>query len=408
MSYTETDVLIDFDKLEKIITNLMTNAVKYTPPKGNIRFSMTISNGVMEFSVKDSGKGLNNIQKERIFEAFYSEDFSNNLVESSGIGLALTASLVKVLQGQIWVESEPEKGCMFVAKLPLLSTEETVPVSYNSVSDHPDVFDLSETSNPEWDKEVSTKKEFNIVLVEDNKDLLMLLHKNFKDHYRVKCFDNGKDAWDYIVEKIPDVVITDIMMPLMSGTELCSKIKTNIDLCHIPVIMLTAKTTAEDKLDGFKMGADAYVAKPFSMEELDVRINNMLQTRRILKEKLTEISRLEGFKIPSVNHEQAFIEKIFALVQENMENDKLDVQFLAEKLKISRSNLHTKLKSLLKMNTTEFINTVRINKAKELISSTNLTLSEISFKVGYKDAAYFTRVFKKITEKTPGEFRRIK
>jgi len=409
MSYTLSEILIDFDKLEKIMTNLMTNAVKYSPPKGNIRFSMNVGIDSIDFSVKDSGKGLNEVQKDKIFEAFYSEDIFNNLVESSGIGLALTAGLVKVLNGQISVESELEMGCKFVVKLPIYPTSETAPVFQKQISesDIPAFMDLSETSKSDLNLEVSNNKEFSVVLVEDNKDLLMLLNKNFKDKYRVKCFDNGKDAWDYIAAKIPDVVITDIMMPLMSGTELCSKMKTNVDLCHIPVIMLTAKTTAEAKLNGLKMGADAYVPKPFSMEELDIRIRNILHTRRILKEKLTEMSRIEGFKIPSVNHEQAFIEKLLAMVQENMDNDKLDVHFLAEKLNISRSNLHTKLKNLMEMNTTEFINTVRINKAKELIANTNFTLSEISFKVGYKDAAYFNRVFKKITEKTPGEYRRI-
>jgi len=234
----------------------------------------------------------------------------------------------------------------------------------------------------------------------------MLLHKNFRNKYRVKCFENGKEAWDYIAEKIPDVVITDIMMPIMSGTELCSKIKTNIDLCHIPVVMLTAKATPEAKLEGLQLGADIYMSKPFSMEELDVTISNILNTRRILKKRLKELAKFEGLEIPATNHEQAFVEKIFALIHENIANDALDVQFLADKLNISRSNLHNKIKSLVKMNTSEFINTVRINKAKELIKSSDYTISEISYKVGYSDNAYFSKTFKKITGKTPGEFRK--
>jgi len=408
INYVETEVYFDFDKLEKILTNLLTNAVKYTQHDGTIGFWINVTSESIEFSVKDSGKGLNAIQKEKIFEVFYSEDFTNNLVESSGIGLALTAGLVKLLKGEIAVESEPGKGCMFIVKLPLAEGHADAPVFDKQLSafDLPDVSNLSDIHEADGDQLLVANREFSIVIAEDNKDLLMLLHKNFRNKYRVKCFENGKEAWDYIVEKIPDVVITDIMMPIMSGTELCSKIKTDIDLCHIPVVMLTAKATPEAKLEGLQLGADIYMSKPFSMEELDVRIGNMLNTRRILKKRLKELAKFEGLEIPATNNEQAFVEKIFALIHENIANDALDVQFLANKLNISRSNLHSKIKSLMKMNTSEFINTVRINQAKELMQSGNLTISEISYKVGYSDNAYFSKIFKKISGLTPGEFRR--
>ena len=408
INYIGTEVYFDFDKLEKILTNLLTNAVKYTSKDGAIGFWINVTSESIEFSVKDSGKGLNATQKEKIFEVFYSEDFSNNLVESSGIGLALTASLVKLLKGEITVESEPGKGCMFIVKLPLTEGSNDAPVYDKQLTayDIPDVSDAYDTPEAAGDQLLVANREFSIVIAEDNKDLLMLLHKNFRNKYRVKCFENGKEAWDYIAEKIPDVVITDIMMPIMSGTELCSKIKTNIDLCHIPVVMLTAKATPEAKLEGLQLGADIYMSKPFSMEELDVRIGNILNTRRLLKKRLKELAKFEGLEIPATNHEQAFVEKIFALIHENIANDALDVQFLADKLNISRSNLHNKIKSLVKMNTSEFINTVRINKAKELIQSSDFTISEISYKVGYSDNAYFSKTFKKITGKTPGEFRK--
>lgn len=363
----------------------------------------------IEFSVKDSGNGLSEKQKDKIFEAFYSgESFSNEIVESSGIGLALTASLVKLLKGEILVESEVGKGSKFIVKLPYSLAETTVtminePATNSNITLITDKENANETILS--DNEDEKKKEYTIIIAEDNKDLLMLLQKNFRDTYQVKCFENGKEAWEYINKKIPDLVITDIMMPIMSGTELCHKIKTDINLCHIPVIMLTAKTTKEAKLEGLQMGADAYIYKPFSMEELEVRINNLLNAKRMLKNKLYEIAKVEGLTIPSTNQDQAFIEKILSLIQENIENTVLDVQFLADELHISRSNLHTKIKNLMNMNTSEFINTVRINKAKELILTTNYTLSEISYKVGYNDASYFTRVFKKITGTSPKEFR---
>lgn len=407
MNYSVTEVSFDFDKLEKILTNLLTNAVKYTGQNGTIGFSAQISAESLVFSVKDSGKGLSNSQKEKIFEVFYSEGFSNEVVESSGVGLALTAGLVKLLKGQITVQSEINMGSEFTVSLPVSQVYDAVQVVESKVSENEirEVVDQQEMAHSESGKTTSGNKEYTVVIAEDSKDLLMLLQKNFKEKYRVKCFENGKDAWDYINEKMPDLVITDIMMPVMSGTELCQKIKTDVNLCHIPVLMLTAKTTPEAKLEGLQLGADAYVAKPFSMEELEVRINNILNVRRVLKNRLKELAQYEGLSIPATNHEQAFVEKVFALIQENIDNSELDVQFLANSLNISRTNLHNKLKQIMNMNTTEFINTIRINKAKELIISQDLTFSEISYLVGYNDVAYFNRIFKKNTGKTPTEFK---
>jgi signal transduction histidine kinase/ligand-binding sensor domain-containing protein/DNA-binding response OmpR family regulator len=407
LSYSVTEIDFDFDKFEKILTNLLTNAVKYTDQNGTITFSVHISADSVDFSVKDTGKGLNDVQKDKIFEVFYSESFSNDLVESSGIGLALTAGLVKLLKGHISVQSEVWIGSEFVVTLPVPQVAELSPTYENQISSKviADIVDNQDIVKPALDKLTVSPKEYSIVIAEDNKDLLMLLHKNFKDKYKVKCFENGKDAWDYIVEKMPDIVITDIMMPIMSGTELCQKIKTDVNLCHIPVLMLTAKTTPEAKLEGLQMGADAYVAKPFSMEELDVRITNILNVRLVLKKRLKELAQFEGLSIPATNHEQAFVEKVFALIQENMDKSELDVHFLADKLNISRTNLHNKLKQILNLNTTEFINTIRINKAKELILKQDLTFSEISYQVGYNDVSYFNKTFKKITGKTPTAFK---
>ncbi|MBN2766062.1 MAG: response regulator [Paludibacteraceae bacterium] len=405
MNYSVTEISFDFDKLEKILTNLLTNAVKYTAQKGSIGFSAQINADMMEFSVKDSGKGLSESQKDKIFEVFYSEDFSNDLVESSGIGLALTAGLVKLLKGQISVQSELNKGTEFVVVLPLEYVDTGLTELKAPDNETVELLQNSESLSHDTEKQTNTVREYSIVIAEDSKDLLMLLHKNFKDKYKVKCVENGKEAWEHINEKMPDLVITDIMMPLMSGTELCQKIKTDVNLCHIPVIMLTAKTTPKDKLEGLQLGADAYVAKPFSMEELEVRINNILNARRVLKNRLKELAHFEGLCIPATNHEQAFVEKVFALIQENIDNNELDVQFLSQNLSISRTNLHNKLKQILDMNTTEFINTIRINKAKDLILKEDLTFSEISYMVGYNDVTYFNRVFRKNTGKTPTEFK---
>jgi DNA-binding response OmpR family regulator/two-component sensor histidine kinase len=413
VSYTETEIFFDFDKLEKIMTNLLTNAIKYTPQNGIIDFLLNVDNKKIHISVKDSGGGISEKKKDKIFEVFYSDGFANDVVESSGIGLALAASLVKLLKGEITVDSEPGKGSEFIVKLPygenasraaiLSPARETQTV--DKPSDHPiaQEIDLATIAKEHASED---HKEYRLIIAEDNKDLLMLLHRNFKEKYRIKCFENGSEAWEYINQKMPDIVITDIMMPVMSGIELCQKIKTDVNLCHIPVIMLTAKDTKEAKLNGLQVGADTYITKPFSMVELEIRLSNILNNQKALKKRLKELARFEGFDIPVTNHEQAFVEKILAIIQNNMEKSELDVHFIANELKISRSTLHSKMKTLMNMNTSEFINTVRINKAKELILENELNFSEIAYKVGYSDSAYFTRMFKKHTEKTPGEYRK--
>lgn len=408
MNYTEMEVYFDFDKLEKIMTNLLTNAIKFTPQEGKIMFDLTVSSNELVFSVSDSGPGMTTEQKGKIFEVFYGEEKHDEMVESSGIGLALTAGLVKFLKGEIEVDTQPELGSKFIVTLPVPAKPVSENENYCPDRNLADMVEMADIVMEEHEEVENEKKDFHIVIAEDNKDLLKLLQGNFKSKYHVKCCENGRDAWRYIQDKTPDLVITDVMMPYMNGTELCSRIKEDINTCHVPVLILTAKANPESRLEGLMKGADAYVSKPFSMEELEIRVENLLKARNVMKVKMSELSRIENLQIPTTNHEQAFVEKIYGIIQEYITNSELNVQFLAEKLNISRSNLHTKLKMLVGMNTTEFINTVRINKAKELLSTEDLTISEVTYKVGYNDSAYFNRIFKKMTGMTPGEFKRSK
>lgn len=405
VSYNDIEIFSDFDKLEKIITNLLTNAIKYSPQNGVIEFKLVVENNTIRISVKDNGNGISAKKREKIFEVFYSDEFANDIVESSGIGLALTASLVRLLSGTITVDSEPGKGSIFYVSIPYTTSSTNPLESPAHTIGHVNTPETSSTISETDDSSEDTNKEFSLVIVEDNRDLLMLLYKNFRKTYHVKCFENGRDAWEYINKKNPDILITDVMMPIMDGIELCNSIKTNVDLCHIPVIMLTAKDSREAKIEGLQVGADVYITKPFSVEELNLRVTNILNSQKALKNRLKELAGIEGFEIPVTNQGQAFIEKLLAVIQNNMHRSELDVQFIADELNISRTNLHNKMKTLMKMNTTEFVNTVRISKAKELILDENLTFSEISYKIGYNDSAYFNRIFKKHTGKTPGEYR---
>lgn len=405
MSYAKAEIFLDFEKLEKIMTNLLTNAIKYTPQDETIDFILNIDDDNLLLSVQDSGGGISEKKKDKIFEAFYSDGFSNDVVESSGIGLALTASLVKLLKGKITVDSQLGKGSQFNVILPC---EKSATITSASPTQVTGLSIDADIVTDEDDNTDENNKEYTLVIAEDNKDLLTLLHRNFREKYRVKCFPNGKETWEYINKKTPDIIITDIMMPVMGGIELCQKVKTDVNFCHIPVIMLTAKDTKEAKLEGLQVGADAYITKPFSMVELEIRLSNILSNQKVLKNRLKELARFEGLDIPVTNHEQAFVEKLLAIIQNNMGKNDLDVQFIANELNISRSNLHNKMKTLMNMNTSEFINTVRINKAKELMQMEELTFSEIAYKVGYSDSAYFSRIFKNHTGKTPKQYRQEK
>ncbi|MFB6340328.1 two-component regulator propeller domain-containing protein [Saccharicrinis sp. FJH62] len=400
------EVYFDFDKLEKIFTNLFTNAIKYTPASGDIEFNLNADKNEFEFSVKDSGSGMTKSQTDKIFEVFYSDQVANTIVESSGVGLALTAELVKFLKGEIHVDSEPDKGCKFTVKLPLSKSETETKVYKRKVNTD----QLMDLIPIDGDNKIYTEfrddKKYTVVIAEDNLDLLRFLTSTFKVYYNIKSFSNGLTAWEYVGEKVPDLLITDLMMPGMDGIELCERIRADERYCHIPVVMLTAKNKLEDKLEGLEAGADMYIEKPFSMKELETVIKNMFRSRELMKQKLTEMAKIEGLNMPKVNADQAFIEKLFGIIHENMENPDLDIQFIVEKLNISRTGMHNRIKTIMNMSTTEFINMVKINKAKELIRGTDLIFSEVAYKVGYNDVSYFSRIFKKLTGVTPGEYKK--
>lgn len=404
MSYFRPVIKYDFDKLEKIITNLLTNAVKYSSVDSMIDFSMDVKEKELIVKVRDYGKkGMTEEQRKKIFEAFYSDDTAGGEVESSGIGLALTASLIKFLNGTIDVNSKVGEGSEFIVTLPMMYEDEEAKGTVPEIS--------SIQENIEVGTEISLlqhsaeNNDFTLVLVEDNKDLLKLMKLHFSKQYTVRSFENGEEAWQFIQNNAPDAVVTDIMMPIMDGISLCNRIKSDANLCHIPVIMLTAKTNMETRLKGLHVGADAFINKPFLIEELDLRVSNLLKFREIVKKRFFEIAKIEGLDLPAKNVDQTFVERIYEIVDQNLENNKMDVQFIADTLHISRTGLHNRIKKILGISTTDFINTIRINKAKEMIRAEELTFSEIAYKTGYNDSAYFSRIFKKITGLTPGQYK---
>jgi len=407
-------IKFDPDKLEKIASNLLSNAFKYTPEHGEITFKIeTIredNKPFLSLTVSDTGNGMTEQQMDKIFKLFYKIDDDQNEYQGSGIGLTLTQSLVKFLNGTINVVSKPGEGTSFIVKLPYV--EEKEPVASR------DVFQLNKSiienlmiqttqDECEFEGEDSTAG-FEIYFVEDNKEFLKFLCDHFKDKYKVSALHNGAEALKLVQKKVPDLIVTDLMMPHMDGITLCKKIKSNFEYCHVPVIMLTAKSDIESRIESFEVGADVYLPKPFLLSELELRIKNILTSKANLKKHFIQFGKLE-IGHPLKNKDQQFIEKISAVIHANIEIQEFGVAMLTKELGIGRTLLHTKLKQILDLSATEFINTIRVREAQKiLIENPELTISEIAYKVGFNDPNYFSRTFRKILNIAPSDFRNEK
>lgn len=401
----------DPDKLEKIVSNLLSNAFKYTPPDGVITFRVSLEieedTSWLRFSVSDTGTGINKDKLNKIFNLFYKINKGQNEYQGSGVGLTLTQSLVKYLKGNITADSIPGIGSTFTVQLPFIEAKQPKdtpkPLDFNR-----DIInDLISQSFKQEDEPVSnmTPKEFDILFVEDNKELLKFLHQHFRTKYAVTSTPNGLAALESIKKNIPDLIVTDLMMPEMNGIALCKKLKSNFEYCHIPIIMLTSKSDIETRLESLEVGADYYLPKPFNLPELELHIRNILSAKTNLKKHFIHFGNL-NIEHPIKNRDQQFIEKITLLIQEEMSNPEFSVANLTAKLGIGRTLLHTKLKQIMDMSATEFINTIRLTEAKKLlIEYPELTMAEVAYKIGFNDPNYFSRTFKKVFGTTPSNFR---
>ena len=393
-------ISFDPDKLEKIVSNLLSNAFKYTPEKGCITFRIETYNEdyktYLALQISDTGIGMSEEQLSQIFDLFYKIEDHQNDYQGSGIGLTLTQSLVSFLNGKIEVESKLGEGSSFTVNLPFMEGKEQP--EFQEITIGKSIYDdLSLQVRDEESGSIETERvsDFEILFVEDNKDLLNFLCHHFGKKYKVRATPNGQKALLSIQKNVPDLVVTDLMMPLMDGISLCKKLKTNFEYSHIPLIMLTAKSGIETKLESLEVGADIYLPKPFLLSELELHIRNILASRSNLKQHFIQFGNL-SVEHPIKNQDQQFLEKISAIVHANMENPEFGILILTKELGIGRTMIHTKLKQILDLSVTEFVNTIRLREAQKLLAeNSELTISEISYKVGFKDPNYFSRMFKK-------------
>jgi len=407
--------LFDRDKIEKIITNLLSNAFKYTPRGGTVQCIIRIKSGekantsFLMMRVADSGPGIRKEYQDRIFDRFYRvEGHQEADGYGTGIGLSLVQEFVSLLHGEINVESTPGKGSDFSVTLPLgkdyLLPEDYVIMEFPSgiavtqASLTRPYYPISEAVNPEPENRI------RVLIIEDNEDLRTFIKETLENEYVILESDNGKSGLNTALTMMPDLIVTDIMMPDLDGMKLCTILKNDERTSHIPVIMLTAKSTSEDKISGLKTGADDYIVKPFNMLELSMRISNLLAMRNRLRLKYSKFHLLETGDKPPESVDDRFMIRVLKIVSANIRDYTFDVASLMEQVGMSRTHLTRKLKILTGLSPGAFIRNVRLEKAAELLFAKSGNLTEISNSVGIANPSNFTRSFRKYFGASPKDY----
>lgn len=426
MGDSENETWFDAEKLENIFYNLLSNAFKFTPEGGFIRMSVSVvlQGGTrcldvphVRIEVTDSGAGIAGEHLPFIFERFYQvRSEKNSGMKSSGIGLALTHELVQALHERIDVESEVGKGSCFIVCLPFTPDrfdereldQSLVPVAANlqgrvDVLSESLVFGDPVDEPTETDDEPTRSKPL-VLIVEDNYDLRSFLIQTLRADYRLIGAENGKEALALSKKYSPDLILSDVMMPVMDGVELCSRLKKDIQTSHIPVILLTAQNMIENWIEGLESGADDYIPKPFNLDVLQARMANLIEGRRRLKKMFSnphDISLSESISNPV---DEEFMQKVYVVLEKLYQNPELSASQFASELAMSQSLLYKKLRAIADLGITDFINSFKLKKAVELIRENKLPIADIAFNVGFNDPKYFSRLFRKFYGMTPSEF----
>ena len=384
----------------KLISNLLNNARKFT--KDSITLTCRYTPGAETFQVivLDNGIGIPKEQQGKIFTPFY--QVIDNINESrggTGLGLSIVKNVAEKHGGSINVESEPDKGARFIVTLPV-HQDIVVPDEHDR---NPIPADSENRDNEHHDTEDIPAKPA-MLIVDDNPEMLDYIRKIMESKYTVHTAENGQDALDVLKDKDINIIICDWMMPVMDGLSLLRKVRGNVATSHIPFIMLTAKTDTESKVESMKAGADAYVEKPFSMAFLDARVENLVNMRRMLRDKFAGNELVPVTVLASHPEDDDFLQRMNAIIEEHLADTSFSVDVLAEKLGISRTNLYSKLKSMAEMTPNEVIQLTRLKKGAELLAEGNLKVSEVSDRVGFNSPSYFTKCFQRQFGVKPGSY----
>ncbi|WP_317174687.1 two-component regulator propeller domain-containing protein [Dysgonomonas sp. GY75] len=403
----------DYDKVDKIIFNLLSNAYKYTPEYGEIKVELeqyhAEFHNYVKITISDTGIGIAPENLENIFMRFYT-DKRGGLTDTNGIGLSLTKELLNLHRGSINVESQLNKGTIFTVRIPIdsMSYQETeINISNpiiddNIITSEKDIYSDVRISLSEIEKE-----DIQLLLVEDNEELLYLMYHILSKRYDVIIAKNGLEALGAINKNEIDILISDVMMPEMDGLELSRTLKSNIETSHIPIILLTAKNSNEDRIECYNAGADAYISKPFDLKVLEARISNFIQNRKNKQREFKTDVVLDTSTLETSNIDKEHLDKIIQIIQENISESSFDVNMLAEKLLVSNSSLYRKVKGMTGLSPVEFIRNIRLKYASQMLKEGTRTISEIAYASGFSNPKYFSTCFKEEFNMTPTEYQKM-
>lgn len=401
----DLSVWYDANQLQKVVNNIVSNAFKHTQPNDTIAITIRQINDTAVFEVEDTGDGIDPKDIDKIFNRFYQTD---NVSSGTGIGLALAKGIIELHHGTISVESEKGKGTKFTVTLKLGKehfSEDQLAGQEESVERGEVILPESEDYSPDQVLYPSIEGA-KMLIVEDNDSLREMLIRVFEPFYTIFSAADGEEGLGMVKKEMPNIILSDVLMPKMSGVELCKQVKTDIETCHIPVVLLTARTTIEHTIEGLQNGADDYITKPFNINILISRCNNLVNSRVILQEKFSLQPQMTPLMLATNKLDKDFIDKVMTIVEDNMSNPDFNIDTMADELGIARTNIYTKIKAITGQTPNKFILTIRLKKAAFLLKNNpELRISDISDITGFANSGYFGKCFKEAYHMTPLAYR---
>ncbi|CDF79905.1 histidine kinase [Formosa agariphila KMM 3901] len=415
---SESDVInvyYDRSKLERVFYNLISNAFRYTPEGGNITLKITTDSKYIYIDINDSGVGISDEFKTKIFNRFFEVPIHNqpqkNYNKGSGIGLSIAKNIAELHKGTIRLVHKERPGTIFRVSLPLGRghLQDSEIISDFKLSDDISQYEIQLETLPVLDEDsiedlITEKEKSTILIVEDHKPLRVFIKNLLKHDYNILEAENGKIALKLAQQNLPSLIISDVIMPEMVGTELCSKIKEDIKTSHIPVVLLTSRSSLIYKFEGLESGADEYISKPFNVKEFRLRIKNILENRMRLKAKFSNAKHITPSEITISSIDEQLLKKAFKIVEDNMANEQFDVLAFSQELGVSRTTLFNKIKAWTNFTPNEFIQEIRLKRAAQLLETNKINISQISYQVGFKSPKYFSKCFQKKFNETPSQY----
>ena len=403
-------------QMQKVFYNLISNAFKYTPKGGTISIMVEQDADTVKIAILDSGIGISADAIEKIFDSFYQAENGlqiSNMVPGTGIGLALTKNILEAHQAGIDVESQPQVGSRFIVtmKKGSLHFAEEQKVETEDV-DASCLVQLEEIDTEFMQEVINTQTsnkepKYSMLIVEDNDELREMLKTVFDPLYQIFTASDGEEGLALTLEHEPSIVLSDVMMPKMSGSEMCSKIKNNFSVCHIPVVLLTAQTAIEYNIEGLRLGADDYITKPFNIKTLITRCNNLVNGRKLLQEKFSHQTDFSPRLIATNNMDREFLEKAQAVIEKHFDNSEFDVPLFSSEMALGRTKLFSKIKGITGQTPNDFIITVKMKKAASLLNNNpEYNISDITYMLGFSSPKYFAKCFKEQFGVSPSTFRK--